>query len=100
MLEVTHAAPDTCRAWNVSCLTRVVPATCHVQAAELEAMRKGEESRLRAITKEHELLKKEQYKRAQVLFDLRTKERELISEIRCVCMDGGCGLPGHYGVLL
>lgn len=68
------AVLDTCRAPHVSCL---LP-----QAAELEALRKGEEARLRAITKEHELLKKEQYKRAQVLFDLRTKERELISEIR------------------
>lgn len=45
-------------------------------------MRRGEEARLKAILKEHELLKKEQYKRSQVLFDLRQKERELISEIR------------------
>ncbi|KAG2493473.1 hypothetical protein HYH03_008290 [Edaphochlamys debaryana] len=51
------------------------------KAAELESMRKGEEGRLRAVIKEHELLKKEQYRRSQVLFDLRQKERELISEI-------------------
>ncbi|KAG2422661.1 hypothetical protein HXX76_015898 [Chlamydomonas incerta] len=51
------------------------------KASELEAMRRGEEARLKAILKEHELLKKEQYRRSQVLFDLRQKERELISEI-------------------
>ncbi|PNH02795.1 Coiled-coil domain-containing protein 39 [Tetrabaena socialis] len=51
------------------------------KAAALEAMRKGEEVRLKAVIKEHELLKKEQYKRSQVLFELRSKERELISEI-------------------
>ncbi|GFR48534.1 hypothetical protein Agub_g10430 [Astrephomene gubernaculifera] len=51
------------------------------KAAELESMRRGEEARLKAVVKEHELLKKEQYKRSQVLFELRTKERELISEI-------------------
>ncbi|GIL44733.1 hypothetical protein Vafri_2248 [Volvox africanus] len=51
------------------------------KAAELEALRKSEEARLKGVLKEHELLKKEQYKRSQVLFELRTKERELISEI-------------------
>lgn len=37
--------------------------------------------RLKAAIKENDDLKKEQFKRSQRLFELRTKERELISEI-------------------
>eukprot|EP00195_Chlamydomonas_chlamydogama_P009299 CAMPEP_0202915398 /NCGR_PEP_ID=MMETSP1392-20130828/65575_1 /ASSEMBLY_ACC=CAM_ASM_000868 /TAXON_ID=225041 /ORGANISM="Chlamydomonas chlamydogama, Strain SAG 11-48b" /LENGTH=937 /DNA_ID=CAMNT_0049607407 /DNA_START=168 /DNA_END=2981 /DNA_ORIENTATION=- len=48
---------------------------------ELDAMRKGEEARLKAVIKEGEDLKKEQFRRSQKLFELRQKERELISEI-------------------
>jgi hypothetical protein len=44
-------------------------------------MRCNEEARLKAVGKEHEALKKEQYRRSQRLFELRSKERELISEI-------------------
>mmetsp|Transcript_9124 Transcript_9124/g.17160 ORF Transcript_9124/g.17160 Transcript_9124/m.17160 type:complete len:907 (-) Transcript_9124:51-2771(-) len=51
------------------------------KATELEALRKQEEQRLTAVTKEHMALKKEQYVRSQHLFDLRQKERGLISEI-------------------
>ncbi|GAX79427.1 hypothetical protein CEUSTIGMA_g6868.t1 [Chlamydomonas eustigma] len=51
------------------------------KVAELEAMRKAEELRLKMTLKDNEGLKKEQFKRSQRLFELRTRERELISDI-------------------
>ncbi|KAL6756441.1 hypothetical protein V8C86DRAFT_2647977 [Haematococcus lacustris] len=51
------------------------------KVAELEVLRKADEGRLKAVIKEAEDLKKEQFKRSQRLFDLRGKERTLISEI-------------------
>jgi chromosome segregation ATPase len=51
------------------------------KVAELELMRTEEEVALRAANKLNEQLKKEQFRRSQALFELRTKERELISEI-------------------
>jgi ABC-type Fe3+/spermidine/putrescine transport system ATPase subunit len=42
---------------------------------------KAEELRLKMTLKDNEGLKKEQFKRSQRLFELRTRERELISDI-------------------
>jgi hypothetical protein len=41
------------------------------QVVELEAMRKREEGNLKALQKEHQQLKKEQFKAAQALHALR-----------------------------
>ena len=41
----------------------------------------AEEVRLKETIKENDALKKQQFKRSQKLFELRTKERELISNI-------------------
>jgi len=48
---------------------------------ELEVLRKADEAHLKSVIKEAEDLKKEQFKRSQRLFELRTKERDMISEI-------------------
>jgi hypothetical protein len=45
--------------------------TCMPQVSELEAMRKREEGNLKALQKEHQQLKKEQFKAAQALHSLR-----------------------------
>lgn len=42
-----------------------------LQVSELEAMRKKEEAHLKALQKEHEQLKKDQFKAAQALHALR-----------------------------
>lgn len=55
--------------------------TMDAKILELERIRQREEERLKALIKEGDNLKKEQVKRSQQLFDLRQKERELISEI-------------------
>lgn len=52
-----------------------------LQASELEALRKREEANLKVLQKEHEQLKKEQFKAGQGLHALRNREKELISEI-------------------
>lgn len=44
---------------------------CVPQVSELEAMRKREEGNLKALQKEHQQLKKEQFKAAQALHSLR-----------------------------
>jgi hypothetical protein len=44
-------------------------------------MRKAEVANLKALQKENEDLKKEQFRQSQVLFQLRQKEKELLSEI-------------------
>lgn len=51
------------------------------KVAELENIRRREEVTLKALQKENDELKKEQFKQSQVLFALRQKERDLISEI-------------------
>ncbi|KAK9820385.1 hypothetical protein WJX72_009778 [[Myrmecia] bisecta] len=48
---------------------------------ELEDMRQREQDRLVAVEKELKGLKTEQFKRGQELFSLRSKEKEMISEI-------------------
>lgn len=52
-----------------------------VQVAELERLRRAEETRLKGLLKQQEVLKAEQFKRSQKLFELRSAERELISDI-------------------
>lgn len=44
------------------CMRTCVHEPACLQAAELESMRRAEEARLKAVSKEHEDLKKEQYK--------------------------------------
>lgn len=44
---------------------------CMLQVSELEAMRKREEGNLKALQKEHQQLKKDQFKAAQALHSLR-----------------------------
>ena len=44
-------------------------------------MRKAEAANLKVLQKENEDLKKEQFRQSQVLFQLRQKEKELLSEI-------------------
>lgn len=55
--------------------------TMELKVQELDNMRKAEEQRLKAAIKMKEDLKKDQFKRSQKLFELRTKERELIGNI-------------------
>jgi hypothetical protein len=52
-----------------------------LEVGELDALRKAEEARLKGLLKEQEGLKKVHFKRSQQLFELRSKERMLISEI-------------------
>lgn len=63
----------------------VLPGCCHccrpLQVSQLEAIRKREEANLKALQLEHEALKKEQFKAGQGLHQLRSREKELISEI-------------------
>ncbi|KAI8473820.1 MAG: hypothetical protein J3K34DRAFT_166010 [Monoraphidium minutum] len=51
------------------------------RVAELEGVRRAEEARLKALQREVEALKKDQFRAGQALFALRQRERELISEI-------------------
>ncbi|MEW5311178.1 MAG: hypothetical protein WDW38_002914 [Sanguina aurantia] len=51
------------------------------KVAELERLRRAEETRLKGLLKQQEVLKAEQFKRSQRLFELRSAERELISDI-------------------
>lgn len=65
----------------LSDLTAGVSVTCCAQVAELERLRRAEETRLKGLLKQQEVLKAEQFKRSQKLFELRSAERELISDI-------------------
>lgn len=47
----------------------------------MERLRRAEETRLKGLLKQQEVLKAEQFKRSQKLFELRSAERELISDI-------------------
>lgn len=44
---------------------------CFLQVSELEAVRKREEGNLKALQKEHQQLKKEQFRASQALHALR-----------------------------
>lgn len=55
--------------------------TMESKVQELDSMRKQEELRLKVASKANEEIKKDQFKRSQKLFELRSKERELISGI-------------------
>eukprot|EP00879_Flechtneria_rotunda_P003815 GHRR01004055.1.p1 GENE.GHRR01004055.1~~GHRR01004055.1.p1 ORF type:complete len:980 (+),score=386.14 GHRR01004055.1:396-3335(+) len=51
------------------------------KVSQLEAIRKREEQRLKGLQKDQDQLKKEQFKANQTLHLLRTREKELISEL-------------------
>jgi hypothetical protein len=48
---------------------------------ELDSLRAQEDAHLRAVLKEAEALKKVYFKKSQQLYELRQKERSLISDI-------------------
>lgn len=75
----THAVPAVFASSSLAKPASSLNALPHFPAAPF--CDQGEEMRLKAAIKENDDLKKEQFKRSQRLFELRTKERELISEI-------------------
>ena len=59
----------------------IFQSKCHKSQRGLFLLPQAEEIRLKAVIKENENLKKEQFKRSQKLFEHRSHERELISSI-------------------
>ena len=55
--------------------------TLESKVEELDSLRQQEENHLKAVLKEAEALKKLYFKKSQQLYELRQRERSLISEI-------------------